>query len=154
MSFASCAIDGSPISDFDWNQISMVDPTSGDTLATTSALDASGSLFSVTDGSVTTPTTTVSGAGSAWHRSQVALDFTATDAGGPGVSYTEYSMDGGVSWTQGTSLIILAPKDHTNDGIHTILYSSTDTNSIAEPIKSCQVKIDTKGLCVPPRTLR
>jgi hypothetical protein len=72
------------------------------------------------------------------------LTFTATDPGGPGVRYTDYSVDDG-SWDPGTSVIITTPASHANDGTHTIRYSSTDNNGNAEPIQTCQVKIDTRG---------
>jgi hypothetical protein len=72
------------------------------------------------------------------------LTFTASDPGGPGVKFTDYSIDGG-SWTPGTSVSIAAPANHTNDGIHTIGYSSTDNSGSVEPVQTCQVKIDTLG---------
>ena len=92
----------------------------------------------------TPPITTVSGAGTSWHRSPVTLTFTATAPGGPGVKYTDYSVDGG-SWTVGASLTMPAPPNHSNDGTHTIRYSSTDNDGNAEPAQTCQVKIDTLG---------
>jgi hypothetical protein len=150
--FLGCAINGLAISDFAWNQIDMADEDSGATLASTSALGSGGSSFAVATGAVaptppaasTLPVTTVTGADASWHDSPVTLSFTATDAGGPGVGYTEYSIDGG-SWTQGTSLTIAAPADHANDGTHTIRYSSTDIDGNAEPIQTCRVRIDTLG---------
>jgi hypothetical protein len=92
----------------------------------------------------TPPTTTVSGAGASWHKSPVTLVFTASDPGGPGVKYTDYSVDGG-GWTVGTSVTIAAPANHANDGTHAIRYSSTDNAGSAGPIQTCQVKIDTLG---------
>ena len=90
------------------------------------------------------PTTTVTGADASWHDSPVTLTLTATDPGGPGINYTDYSMDGG-SWMVGTSLTVPAPANHSNDGIHTVRYSSTDNDGDVEPVQSCQVKIDTLG---------
>jgi hypothetical protein len=157
--FTNCAIDGQPISDSDWNQLDMVDSDSGATLATTSALGTDGASFSVTNGAVTPtptptpttpptplapPTTTVSGAGASWHRAPVTLTFTASDPAGPGVKFTDYSVDGG-RWTPGTSVTIAAPANHANDGIHTIHFSSTDNAGNVEPVQTCQVKIDTLG---------
>jgi hypothetical protein len=72
------------------------------------------------------------------------LTFTATDPGGPGVAHTDYAVDGG-SWTTGTAVTIPAPISHSNDGTHTIRYRSTDTAGNVEPIRACQVKIDTLG---------
>jgi hypothetical protein len=93
----------------------------------------------------TPPTTTVSGADGAWHTSAVALSFTASDAGASGVAKTEYSLDGGVSWTTGDSVLIAAPAGGGNDGIHTVEYRSTDTAGNIEPYQSCTVKIDTNA---------
>lgn len=92
----------------------------------------------------TPPTTTVSGADSSWHNCPVTLTFTATDPGGVGVECTDYSVDGG-SWTVGGSVTIPARANHSNDGAHTIRYSSTDNDGNVEPIQTCQVKIDTLG---------
>jgi photosystem II stability/assembly factor-like uncharacterized protein len=81
-----------------------------------------------------------------WHNSPVAVDFAATDPNLPdasGVTSTEYSLDGGTTWTQGTSVTILAPADHTGDGLHTILYRSTDNAGNTEKVDGCTVKIDT-----------
>jgi len=91
----------------------------------------------------TAPTTTVSGADGAWHTSAVALSFTRNDAGGSGVTKTEYSLDGGASWTTGTSVVIPGPADGGNNGIHTVEYRSTDAAGNIEPYQSCTVKIDT-----------
>ena len=93
----------------------------------------------------TPPTTTVSGADGAWHTSAVTLNFAAGDASGSGVAATEYSLDGGVSWTAGTSVVIAAPASGANDGIHTVEYRSTDAAGNVEPYKSCTVKIDTNA---------
>ena len=62
------------------------------------------------------------------------------------MSYTEYSTDEALAdWTEGTSLTVAAPRDHSQDGIHTYYYSSTDKAGIVEPTRSCQVRIDTLG---------
>ena len=82
-----------------------------------------------------------------WHNSPVTVDFAATDANLPdasGVAYTEYSLDGGATWTQGASVTIPAPADHSNDGYHTMSYHSTDNAGNRENAQSCTVKIDTR----------
>ena len=143
MDFTNCTINDQPISDFDWNQIDMVDSDSNATLATTSDLGGDGASFSVS--AVEAPTTVVSGADSSWHKSPVTLTFTATDDGQhSGVAYTDYSVDGG-AWTEGTSLVIPAPANHSNDGIHTVSYYSADNDGNVEATNTCQVKIDTLG---------
>ena len=141
--FADCSINGQPISDFDWNQIDMVDAANNAALATTTALGGDGASFSVS--AVEAPTTAVSGADASWHKSPVTLTLTVTDdALASGVAYTDYSVDGG-AWSQGTSLTIAAPAKHSNDGIHTVRYYSADNDGNVESVKSCRVKIDTLG---------
>ena len=51
-------------------------------------------------------------------------------------------MDGG-SFQNGTSVVIPAPADHSNDGAHTIEYRSTDNAGNAEPLHTATVRIDT-----------
>ncbi len=87
------------------------------------------------------PTTSVSGADSLWHDGDMTLDFSASDAGG-GVAKTEYRVDGG-DWVEltGGSLVVPAPADGSNDGIHTVEYRSTDALGHVEDAKSCDVKI-------------
>ena len=95
-------------------------------------------------GDVTPPTTTVSGVDKAWHAAPVTASFTATDdAGGSGVAYTQYSLDGGHHWRKATSVSVAAPADHSGDGIHTIDYRSVDGSGNREPARSFQVRIDT-----------
>ncbi|HMK92860.1 MAG TPA: hypothetical protein VK576_07660, partial [Thermoleophilia bacterium] len=89
------------------------------------------------------PTTTVTGADAAWHDTDVTLHFSGGDAGS-GVAATEYSTDGGATWTSGTTLAIPATADGSNDGTHPVLYRSTDAlGHVESPARSCSVKIDT-----------
>ena len=53
-----------------------------------------------------------------------------------------YQIDG-ATWTEGTCLTISAPADHSNDGLHTVSYYSTDNAGNTETAQSCTVKIDT-----------
>ena len=93
----------------------------------------------------TSPTTTVSGADGRWHNTPVTLTLHASDnSGGSGVAATYYKVDSG-AWTQGTSVTITAPADHTNDGAHTVRYYSTDLAGNSEAARSVTVKIDTCG---------
>jgi len=79
-----------------------------------------------------------------WHKAAVTVHFSATD-GGSGVSYTQWSTNGGTTWTNGASVVIAAPADHSADGSHTISYRSIDRVGNTEtPAKSCTVKIDTQ----------
>jgi hypothetical protein len=55
VSFSSCAINGAPLASAAWEQIDMVDTSTGTTLATTSALGADGASFWVTQGAAPPP---------------------------------------------------------------------------------------------------
>jgi photosystem II stability/assembly factor-like uncharacterized protein len=93
----------------------------------------------------TPPVTTCSGADALWHRSAVTLTLTATDnSGGSGVKATYYKIDSG-SWTEGTTVVVPAPANHSNDGIHTVSFYSVDVAGNAETPQSVTVKIDTTG---------
>ena len=73
----------------------------------------------------------------------MTVAFTATDADA-GVDYTEYSLDGGTTWTQGVSVTIVAdPLAHATDGEHVILYRSVDNIGHVETAQTCTVRIDT-----------
>jgi peptidoglycan/xylan/chitin deacetylase (PgdA/CDA1 family) len=73
-----------------------------------------------------------------WHNGPVTLHFTATDVGS-GVYYTEYSLDGGSTWTAGTSTTV------STLGQTTVLYRSLDKAGNVEAPQTCTVKIDTTG---------
>jgi len=97
----------------------------------------------------TTPPTTTDDTDGLWHNTGVTVHLTATDTGSGmvgGLAKTEYSTDGGSSWDTGTSVPVTADPDGSNDGVHTILYRSTDAAGNQEsPDKSCDVKIDTRA---------
>ena len=99
---------------------------------------------------LTAPTTSVAGADAAWHDSPVTLTFSAVDTGS-GVAYTEFDVDG-TGWQKGSTVTIQAPADHSNDGIHTVLYRSADNAGNVETPHSCQVMINTKQLKPPVPT--
>jgi adhesin/invasin len=72
-----------------------------------------------------------------------------------GVASTEYRVDGG-SWTAGTSVTVNAPANHSNDGMHTIDYRSTDAAGNVEATKTTHVTIDTTaptGSAVDPSSM-
>ena len=75
----------------------------------------------------------------------VHVAFVATDNdGGVGVAGTEYSFDDGITWLAATSSVSVQ-----GDGIHAILYRSTDLVGNREETKFLEVKIDT----APPETV-
>ena len=96
-------------------------------------------------GDVMPPVTTASGMGSRWRSDAATVKFTATDAES-GVAATVYQLDGG-AWKIGDQLVVRAPRDHSNDGEHTITFYSVDNALNQEAFKTAGVKIDTR----PPR---
>jgi hypothetical protein len=98
----------------------------------------------------TAPSTTVSGNDSAWHKTAVTLGFSATDAGSGmtgGLAGTEYQIDSGPI-VSGTGVVVPAPGDGSDDGVHTVTYYSTDALGNLENTHAVSVKIDT----APPIT--
>ncbi len=90
----------------------------------------------------TAPTTTDNApAGS--QSSDVTVTLSPTDGSGSGVASTSYRVDGG-AWHVGTSVVVTAPADHSNDGSHTIDYASTDNVGNVEAVRHATVTIDTQ----------
>ena len=83
----------------------------------------------------TPPVTVVIGADDAWHGDSVELTFSATDIGS-GVARTEASLDSGLVWREGVTLVVDEP------GVHTVLFRSLDKAGNMEPERSCTVRID------------
>ncbi|HYZ93199.1 MAG TPA: Ig-like domain-containing protein, partial [Actinomycetota bacterium] len=77
-----------------------------------------------------------------WQTSAVTVTLTASDALS-GIGSTQYRIDGG-AFQNGTSILVPAPADHSNDGVHTIDYRSTDVAGNVEPLRSATVRIDTE----------
>jgi parallel beta-helix repeat protein len=72
-----------------------------------------------------------------WYNSSVTATLTATDdAGGSGVNYTKYRINGG-SWLTYSTPIVLS-----TDGSYLIEFNSTDDSGNVEATKSIAVKID------------
>ncbi|MDX6439924.1 MAG: large repetitive protein, partial [Gaiellaceae bacterium] len=73
----------------------------------------------------------------------VTVSFSASDGAGAGIAKTEYRIDGG-PLTQGTSVVVPAPGDHSNDGAHVVAFFSTDdVANVEAPAKTVNVVIDT-----------
>ena len=83
-------------------------------------------------------------AASAWSSGPVLVALSATD-GGSGVTRTEYRLDGAVSFTVGTVVVVAAPSDHSNDGVHTLVYRSIDAVGNVEAVRTATVRIDTSS---------
>jgi sugar lactone lactonase YvrE len=90
------------------------------------------------------PTTTVSGVPAGWSKTAVSASFAATDALS-GVAKTEYSTNGGATWTTGSSVRIAA------QGTTTLSYRSTDVAGNVEATKTATVRVD--GIKPVPRAL-
>ncbi len=90
----------------------------------------------------TAPVTSASLAPGSPSNAPVTVSFSAGDGTGSGVSTTSYRVDGG-SVLQGTSVIVSAPGDHSNDGSHVVEFFSTDEVGNVEVTKSTTVVIDT-----------
>ena len=93
----------------------------------------------------TAPPVTVASADDLWHTGAQTVTLTAADVGGAGVAGTQYSLDEGATWQHGVSIPFPAPADHTGDGVHTVLYRSTDAAGNREATQLCLVLIDTLG---------
>ena len=144
LTFRDCAFEGQPIDAFDWSRINMISWDTRATEVATSVLSPNGAAFSVTT-DLKRPVTAVSGAGAAWHGKPVTLHFTARDnRGGTGVAFTQYSLDGGATWTKGKSVTLPAPADHSADGAIKVWYRSADRAGNLERRRVCTVHIDTR----------
>jgi peptidoglycan/xylan/chitin deacetylase (PgdA/CDA1 family) len=83
----------------------------------------------------TTPPITTTDYATGWHASPLTVDLTASDAGS-GVDYTQYSLDGGHSWTNGNAVTIAA------SGTTAISYRSADQAGNLEQTKTVAVNVD------------
>ena len=90
----------------------------------------------------TAPVTSAALAPGSPSNAPVTVSFTAGDGSGSGVSTTSYRVDGG-TLLQGSSVIVSAPGDHSNDGSHLVEFFSTDEVGNVETMKSTTVVIDT-----------
>ena len=71
--------------------------------------------------------------------SDVTVTLTAVDDYS-GVAATYWRLDSG-AWQQGTSVLVPAPSDGSNDGLHTICYYSVDNVGRVESLQVCTVSI-------------
>jgi photosystem II stability/assembly factor-like uncharacterized protein len=89
---------------------------------------------------LTAPTTSIpSAAPSGWSKTAVTFGFVPSDAlsgMSGGVARTEYSSDGGVTWTTGASATVSA------QGSTTLQYRSVDAAGNVEAAKSVTVRVD------------
>ena len=57
----------------------------------------------------------------------------------------ETSRDDGLTWTEGASVFVDAPADHSNDGHHFIRFRAVDAAGNVSPYDVRDVRIDTQG---------
>ena len=89
------------------------------------------------------PTTTPTGGGTAWYLGPVTVTLSGVDnAGGQGVAYSEYSLDGGATWVRGTAAVFPVWKRGGGNGVFTLQFRSADKAGNVETPKSVTVKID------------
>ena len=94
------------------------------------------------------PVTAVSGLKGTWHRATTTFNLVATDVG-LGVERTFYRLGRSGDYSDGGKVTVKAPKDHSNDGLHTVQFFSIDKVLNWEfPVKQVKVGIDTR----PPQT--
>ena len=92
-------------------------------------------------GDADAPVTIATGVDERWQRSDVVVHLSATDPVS-GIAFTLFKVDDG-AWTKGTRIEVPAPRNHANDGVHSIRFYSVDNAQNAEREKSVTVKIDT-----------
>ncbi len=89
-----------------------------------------------------TPPVLSDNADALWHSSDVTVTLTATDAeSGVLPADVQYKVDSG-SFTTGTSVLVAAPSDGSNDGTHTITWHATNRAGVPAADKTTTVKID------------
>jgi len=93
------------------------------------------------------PVTVVSGLKGTWHGATTKFTLVATDVG-LGVEWTYYRLGQLGDLEDGPTVVVPAPKDHSNDGMHTVVFYSVDKVDNVETPRSVQVGIDTR----PPVT--
>ena len=75
----------------------------------------------------TTPPTVTDNAPAGWKKTAVTVTLTAADLGGSGVAKMQYRLAGSSTWIDtGSSFIVAAPADHSNDGINNYEYRALD----------------------------
>jgi hypothetical protein len=81
-----------------------------------------------------------------WRNDPLTAEVLADDgAGGSGVARIETSRDDGLTWTEGASIFVDAPADHSNDGHHFIRFRAADAAGNVSPYDARDVRIDTQG---------
>jgi subtilisin family serine protease len=92
------------------------------------------------------PEVRMTGYTSRWRNQPLTVAILADDGpGGSGVTRIETSRDDGLTWTEGASILVEAPADHSNDGHHFIRFRAVDVAGNVSPYDVRDVRIDTRG---------
>ena len=123
------------------------------------SIDAAGNTESVHAGYVnidTTAPTVSDDADSAWHKVAVLVHLTPADAGGSGVSGTQYRLQGSATWLDAAAnaFSVPAPSDGSGDGARVYQYRALDGAGNPSATGGCTVRIDTQGPVVTPSGLQ
>ena len=95
---------------------------------------------------VVAPEVRLKGYTPAWLSRSLTAEVVADDGrGGSGVARVETSRDDGLTWTEGASVFVDAPADHSNDGHHFIRYRAVDAAGNVSAYGVRDVRIDTQG---------
>ena len=113
----------------------------------------SGTILASTSGGfaanadMTAPVTTPSVPSGHWYNRTMNVQLTALDSGGSGmtggVAKTESKLDS-QAWTTLSNVPVVNFSGHADDGLHTILYRSTDAAGNVEELKSLTIGMDTR----------
>ena len=76
-----------------------------------------------------------------WNNAAVTVTLSAADSLA-GLDKTQYRLAGSSTWIDGSSFIVAAPADHSNDGVHNYEYRALD-NIGNVSTGACTVRIDT-----------
>jgi large repetitive protein len=114
------------------------------------SVDAAGNTESTHTGYVNidaTAPTVSDDADSAWHKIAVPVHLNPADAGGSGVSGTQYRLQGSATWLDatGNTYTVPAPADGSGDGARVYQYRALDGAGNPSATGSCTVRIDTQG---------
>jgi hypothetical protein len=148
--FSDCAVDGQTLSAVGASGVDMVD-SGGSVIAATSALDPTGSDFTVSD-DFTAPTVTTSGlqtsATTGWKKSAVTVTLKASDgSGGSGVSAVYYTLNGGAAQRYSGAFKV------SSAGSHPVRYWAVDAAGNTSTARTRYVNLDLARPTSAPRAI-
>ena len=114
------------------------------------AIDVAGNVSDIGTCTVKIDTTapTVTDNAPAWSNTAATVTLSAADSLS-GVAKTQYRAGTSGSWTDGSSFIVAAPANHSNDGAHSYQYRALDNagnvSAVTSTTGTCTVNIDTTG---------